>query len=122
MKFHKNVSKETRELLMKQLEEYEREITMSFEERKVLHRWVASGRSPYDNGDYICGSGGYPLDFISALHSQQELEGWFEGLSEEEKQDERCSCHMVYNPATEEPVIDISTFIFPMEEDEELPF
>lgn len=52
---------------------------------RELHEWVAKGRSPYDNGDYICGAGGYPLDFISALRAEKELQDWFDSLSEAEK-------------------------------------
>ena len=62
---------------------------MSKEECRELHEWVAKGRSPYDNGDYICGAGGYPLDFISALRAEKELQDWFDSLSEEEKEAEK---------------------------------
>ena len=57
MKFHRHVTQEVRELLLEQLKEYEAITPMNKEERKTLHDWVASGRSPYDNGDYICGTG-----------------------------------------------------------------
>lgn len=61
MRFHKNIPQEVRTFLQEQLKEYEVNTPMSKEERRELHEWVAKGRSPYDNGDYICGAGGYPL-------------------------------------------------------------
>lgn len=85
MRFHKNIPQEVRAFLQEQLKEYETNTPMSKEERRELHEWVAKGRSPYDNGDYICGAGGYPLDFISALRAEKELQDWFDSLSEEEK-------------------------------------
>ena len=53
MRFYKNVPQENREFLKEQLKKYEKEMAMTSGERKELHKWVASGRSPYDNGDYI---------------------------------------------------------------------
>lgn len=76
MRFHKNVPRENRELLIEQLRQYEKEMRMTSDERKELHKWVASGRSPYDNGDYICSDGGYPLDFVSALRFVEEQLEW----------------------------------------------
>ena len=37
------------------------------EEKKALRRWVNSGHSPYENGDYIVNDDGGPMDFINAL-------------------------------------------------------
>ena len=37
------------------------------EEKQALRRWVNSGHSPYENGDYIVNDDGGPMDFISAL-------------------------------------------------------
>ena len=37
------------------------------EEKRALRRWVDSGRSPYENGDYIVNEYGGPMDFIHAL-------------------------------------------------------
>ena len=37
------------------------------EEKQTLRRWVNSGHSPYENGDYIVNDDGGPMDFISAL-------------------------------------------------------
>ena len=54
--------------------------------RKELHKWVASGRSPYDNGDYIYGENGWPMDFVSAMRFEADQMEWFASLSEEEKQ------------------------------------
>lgn len=88
---------------------------------RELHEWVAKGRSPYDNGDYICGAGGYPLDFISALRAEKELQDWFESLSEEEKEAERQGCSYQYATETDEIYFDISTFQITDVEDDDLP-
>ena len=53
MKFRKNVPAEHREFLQEQLKQYKKEMTMTKNELRELEKWVASGRSPYDNGDYI---------------------------------------------------------------------
>ena len=37
------------------------------EEKRALRRWVNSGRSPYENGDYVVNDDGGPMDFIHAL-------------------------------------------------------
>lgn len=74
MKFEKQVPRETREFLTKQLKEYEQTTRMNKEERRLLHEWVSAGHSPYENGDCIYGAGG-PVDFISALHTVQEMNG-----------------------------------------------
>ena len=84
MRFHKNVPLEHREILAEQLKKYEKEMAMTSEERKELHKWVASGRSPYDNGDYIYGENGWPMDFVSAMRFEADQMEWFASLSEEE--------------------------------------
>jgi len=74
MRFNRNVPKENIEYLREELKKYEAEFNdMTTEERKALHEWVASGKSPYDNGDYICYEGGYPVDFVSALRTWEEM-------------------------------------------------
>ena len=45
---------------------------MTREERRLLHEWVSSGHSTYDNGSYIYGAG-VPLDFVSALRYEREV-------------------------------------------------
>lgn len=122
MKFQKHVKQEVRELLAHQLKEYEQDFTMTKEERKQLHNWVASGHSPYDNGDYIYGAG-IPLDFISALRAIQEEEKKFSNLSEEEKQSEIASVCYQYDTLLDEISFEADSFCqFSGELDEELPF
>ena len=58
VKFQKHVKRGVREYLKQQLKEYESKTQMSKEERLLLHEWVSTGRSPYENGDYIYGAGG----------------------------------------------------------------
>ena len=122
MRFQKHVTREAREYLTKQLKEYEQHMTMTKEERKELYEWVVSGRIPYDNGDYLCDGCGYPLDFVSALRTNQELQDWFDSLSEEEKEAERTGTCLIYDTRTEDIYSDITTFKLPDIEDEELPF
>ena len=122
MKFRKNIKTEVRDLLLEQLKDYEAHTHMTKEERRQLHAWVSSGRSPYDNGDYICGADGCPLDFISALRANKELQDWFDNLSEEEKQAERYDQCIRYNPETEDIYFDISALDRAASEDEDLPF
>lgn len=122
MKFHTNVKREVRELLKEQLKEYEAHTRMTKEERKELYAWVASGRSPYDNGDFICGADGIPLDFISALRSNQELQNWFDSLSEEEKQAEIYGQCYRYDTETDDVYFDITALDSLNLKDEELPF
>lgn len=74
MKFRKNISPEIQELLKEQLNKYEEVAPMTKSERKKLHQWVASGHSPYDNGDYLYFENGCPMDFISALRFWNEFE------------------------------------------------
>jgi len=74
MRFNKNVPRENREYLRAELKKYEAEFDdMTPIEKDALYKWVSSGRSPYDNGDYICYDGGYPVDFVSALRMWDEM-------------------------------------------------
>ena len=119
MRFHKNVPLEHREFLTEQLKKYEKEMAMTSEERKELHKWVARGRSPYDNGDYIYGENGWPMDFVSALRFEADQMEWFASLSEEEKQALQGKSQQ-YDTELDEPV---SMFAGSLEEgDEYLPF
>ena len=120
MRFHKNVSRETRELLMEQLRQYEKEMRMTSDERKALHKWVASGRSPYDHGDDICTDGRYPHDCVSAMRFEEEQMEWYQGLSEEEK-DELHSRSIGYNTRTDEMMVNCAGY-FQADPNEELPF
>lgn len=101
MKFHRHVTQKARTVLLEQLKEYEANTPMNKEEHKAFRDWVANGRSPYENGDYICGDGGFPLDFISALRAEKELQDWFDNLSEEEKEAERMGYIYQYSPETD---------------------
>ena len=94
-------------------------MAMTSEERKELHKWVASGRSPYDNGDYIYGENGWPMDFVSAMRFEADQMEWFASLSEEEKQALQGKSQQ-YDTELDEP---ISIFAGSFgAEGEELPF
>ena len=95
---------------------------MTSEERRELYKWVSSGRSPYDNGDYIYGDNGYPLDFVSAMRFEKEQMEWFQSLSEEEK-NALCSKNTPqYDTLQDDIVVLASTFADELNPDEELPF
>ena len=85
MKFCKNISKEKQETLLAQLMDYENNLQMTEEERKSLHAWVAEGKSPYDNGDYIYREDGSLMDFISAIRFTDEQIRHFRNLTAGEK-------------------------------------
>lgn len=122
MRFYKNVPQENREILTEQLKKYEKEMAMTSDERKELHKWVASGRSPYDNGDYICGENGWPMDFVSAMRFVNEQLEWFESLSEEEKESLLHKNEPQYDTHSDEPVFCMSSGLRDVYPDEELPF
>ena len=122
MKFERHVKREVRKFLTEQLREYESNTIMSKSERKELYNWVASGRSPYENGDYICGSNGCPLDFISALRTVHELREWFDGLSDEEKCKDLYSEYIQYDTFTDDFYLNASFVNTANWQDEELPF
>ena len=121
MKFQRHVKREVRDLLSEQLKNYEAGFTMTYEERRLLQEWVSSGHSPYDNGNYVYGAG-VPLDFVSALRCERELQERFSDLSKEEKEAEFQSIHSQYDTVADEFSIDLDSR-FPLPElDEELPF
>ena len=113
MRFHKHVSEEVQELLREQLIAYKKEIAMTPDERKELHKWVARGRSPYDNGNYVYGENGWPLDFVRALRSDKEIFEHYMSLSDEE----RAEYNKITIPDDFNQVSDFDDIDFP-----ELPF
>lgn len=116
MKFQKHVKREAREYLREQLKEYEVETQMSQEERLLLHEWVSSGRSPYENSDYIYDGGGL-ADFISAHRTMQEIMENPEEMSEILEE-----IAIQYDTTCDDIMLDISRFNFPDNADEDLPF
>ena len=86
MKFNKNVAPECQKILSKQLKEYEQSFPdMTHEESHLLHMWVRKGNSPYENGDYVCDDNCRPMDFVSTLRFCEEMQEYYNSLSEEEK-------------------------------------
>lgn len=109
MRFNRNVPKENREYLRTELKKYEAEFNdMTKAERDALYEWVASGRSPYDNGSYVCYDGGYPVDFISTLRMWKEMSKEEHPISE-------------YDIELDAPVYRVSDSI-EIDSDEDLPF
>lgn len=121
MKFQKNVKREIRELLEKQLKEYESNVKLTKEERRELHEWVASGQSPYDNGSYLCDCTGVPLDFVHALRLEKEFLDWFEALPED-KQAAYLDESVQYDTYADEFCFNISRLGISQESFEEGPF
>ena len=101
MRFRKNVPAEHREFLQEQLKQYKKEITMSKDELRELEKWVASGRSPYDNGDYIYSENGCPEE--EREQELRELRGDYDTVSDS----------IIINTEWSDPVMD---------PDAELPF
>ena len=122
MRFHKNVPEKNREFWTEQLKKYEKEMKMTGEERRELHKWVARGRSPYENGDYVCGENGCLTDFVSALRFMDEQMEWFASLSEEEKEALRHNYEAQYDTQADEPVFCVGSCLRAPDPDEELPF
>ena len=122
MRFHKNVPQENRELLREQLKKYEAEMAMTSLERKELHKWVASGRSPYDNGDYIYSENGWPMDFVNAMRFVVDQIQWFQNLSEEEREEFLQENQPQYDTVSEEPILQDSYHAKYWNPEEELPF
>lgn len=120
MRFYKKVPQENREILKEQLKKYEKETAMTSDERKELHKWVAAGNSPYDNGDYIYSDNGWPMDFVHAMRFVEEQLEWFRSLSEEEQR-ELLSGATAYDTESEEPVLLVSN-LYDIDPDAELPF
>jgi len=122
VRFQKKVPTENRKFLTEQLKSYIKEMPMTKEERKELEKWVSSGRSPYDNGDYIYSDGGYPLDFVSAMRVQQEEMKWFNSLSEKERAKYLQETHDSYDTEIDSVIHKVSDLNLSVESDEELPF
>ena len=105
MKFQKRVSREIRDMLKKQLADYEYGMKMSAVERKALHEWVSSGRSPYDNDMQIYGDYGL-LDFISAMRLME---------------DENIILDTFFDTQTDEVLFSVNV-VAGIQTDDELPF
>ena len=84
MRFKKKVTEEEKEFLTELLKQYKSEMPMSDEVRKELHKWVAAGNSPYENGSMCYGAGGL-IDFITAFRSEKDRQEWFDSLTPEEQ-------------------------------------
>lgn len=122
MRFHKNVPQENREILKEQLKKYEKEMAMTSDERRELHKWVARGRSPYDNGDFIYAENGCPMDFVSALRFVDEQLEWFASLSEEEQEVLLHHNEPQYDTRMDEPVFCVDPYLCGVDPDDGLPF
>ena len=61
-------------MFREQLKKYKAEIgSMSPEEQKELREWVDAGNSPYDNPYLLYGDDGWPMDFINADRTADDM-------------------------------------------------
>lgn len=58
------------------------------EERREVWQWVHRGMDVYSNPWHYAWSGGYPMDLISALRFDSELNEWYESMTQEERKAE----------------------------------
>ena len=72
------------------------------EEKRDLHRWVNSGHSPYENGDYVVSDSGEPMDYIHAGRFLEEVyrNGLSHSDSNHETQDSKAEVSPVIDPET----------------------
>lgn len=71
----KRTYREKKAALKQQLKEYEKGVTLTRKERRLLHEWVRNGNSPYTNYlVYYNNENIENLDFISALRFIAERE------------------------------------------------
>lgn len=74
MKRSNVLDKELRDLLRKELKEYEQTIgDLTHDERIELREWIKKGRSVYDNPWYISMGNGWPMDYIEASRTFDEI-------------------------------------------------
>jgi len=70
----KYTKKDLKDILRKELKKYKAEIgSITPEEQKELHEWVAAENSPYDNPYWLYGDNGYPMDFIDAMRTDEDM-------------------------------------------------
>ena len=78
------LDEETRREVM----EYLRENNASHEERRKVWQWVHLGTDIYDNPWYYVFTGGMPMDLLSAIRFDRELDEWYASLTPEEREKE----------------------------------
>lgn len=66
-----------------ELERYEQQVPMSYYEKRLLRKWVASGHSPRENADskYICLTGSEDYDFLDVYRMDREIRRDMKGMS-----------------------------------------
>lgn len=71
-----------------ELERYEQEVPMSYHEKRLLRKWVASGHSPCENAGskYICLTGSEPYDFLDVYRMDREIRRDIKGMSKSEQE------------------------------------
>ncbi len=70
-----------------ELERYEREVPMTYYEKKLLRKWVMSGHSPRENtgSKHLCLTGSEPYDFLDVYRMDKEIRRDMKGMSEAEQ-------------------------------------
>lgn len=59
-------------------------LTMTEEERKVLHEWVSAGYSVHENGSMVTYEGGRPVDFPDVCREEEEIRRTLDAMTYEE--------------------------------------
>ena len=63
------------------------------EERREVWQWVHRGVDIYSNPWLYAWSGGFPMDLISAMRFDRELNEWYDSLTPEERKAKFGSCN-----------------------------
>jgi len=93
------LDKELRDLLRKELREYEQTIgDLTPDERKELREWIKKGRSVYDNPWYISMENGWPMDYIEASRTFDEIQNDPDIYSSEDS----AACDAYEGPGTDD--------------------
>lgn len=78
------IDKATRDILKKELKEYEKTTPMTEEERSALREWVRDGHSVHDNPSLACTEGGYPMDFLDVYREEEGIRKALASMTYEE--------------------------------------
>ncbi len=104
-----------------ELERYEREVSMTRYEKKLLRKWVMAGHSPREipPSRYLCLTGYESYDFLDVYRMDKEIRRAMKGMSK----DEQKAYLMEYMGWTdEEPDPEDADFCGPNEERLNYPF
>lgn len=79
------IDKELKQILRKELKEYEKATPMTAEELKAVREWVRAGNSVHANSCNAVYEGGRPVDFLDVYREEEEIRRILEPMTEEEQ-------------------------------------